>query len=67
MRRTTVSPGAFFEPSAYRRSIAEMFGLLSRDQQREMAARLAIVPVHIHRLANDGLIAHRTLKRVVRR
>src|SRR5262249_39099075 len=48
---------ATFEPSAYRRSIAEMFAGLDRDQQVDLAARVAMLPRHIHRLAGDGLIA----------
>lgn len=46
-----------FEPAAYRKSIADMFGMLPREQQREFAERLSILPRHIHALASNGLIA----------
>jgi len=50
-------PRAAFEPAAYRRSIAEMFGVLDVESQRQMVDRLALLPRHIHRLAIQGLIA----------
>jgi hypothetical protein len=56
---TTVNAAAYFEPAAYRQSIAEMFGVLDADQQRELVDKLALLPRHIHRLANEGLIADR--------
>jgi len=51
-------PRAAFEPAAYRRSIAEMFGVLDVESQRQMVDRLALLPRHIHRLATEGLIAN---------
>jgi hypothetical protein len=57
MSNSTVQPKASFEPGAYRRSIADMFGVLDRDAQREFVDRLAVLPRHIHRLAQQGLIA----------
>ena len=57
MSTRTVRPDATFSPSAYRRSIAELFGVLDLRQQRELAERVAILPRHIHQLARDGLIA----------
>jgi len=50
-------PRVTFEPAAYRRSIAEMFGVLDVESQRQMVDRLALLPRHIHRLATQGLIA----------
>lgn len=50
-------PPAAFEPRAYRQSIAEMFGVLSPDKQRELVDKLAVLPRHIHDMAVKGLIA----------
>ena len=55
-------PRAAFEPAAYRRSIAEMFGVLDVESQRQMVDRLALLPRHIHRLATQGLIADPVFK-----
>ena len=57
MSATTVRPDATFEPSAYRRSIAELFGVLDAGKQRDLAERVALLPRHIHKLASEGLIA----------
>lgn len=57
MSRHTVRSDATFSPSIYRRSIAELFGVLDPREQRELAERVAILPRHIHQLARDGLIA----------
>lgn len=57
MTSRTVRPDATFSPSAYRKSIAEMFGLLDRDQQRDLVDRMTVLPRHIHQLADKGLIA----------
>lgn len=57
MTSRTVRPDATFSPSAYRKSIAEMFGLLDRDQQRALVDRMTVLPRHIHQLADKGLIA----------
>lgn len=57
MSNRTVRSDASFSPSAYRRSITEMFGLLDRDQQRDLADRIAVLPRHIHQMASNGLIA----------
>jgi hypothetical protein len=62
MSTITVKSSASFEPGAYRKSIADMFGVLAPDQQREFVDRLAVLPVHIHRLASDGMIADRTVR-----
>lgn len=56
MSNRTVRSDASFSPSAYRNSIAEMFGLLDRDQQRDLADRIAVLPRHIHQMASNGLI-----------
>ncbi|OYX51782.1 MAG: hypothetical protein B7Y90_00205 [Alphaproteobacteria bacterium 32-64-14] len=57
MSSRTVRSDANFSPAAYRRSIAELFGVLGLREQRELAERVAILPRHIHQLARDGLIA----------
>lgn len=46
-----------FEPAAYRKSIAEMFGALDPAAQRDLAERIAVLPRHIHDMAQKGLIA----------
>jgi hypothetical protein len=46
-----------FEPAAYRKSIAEMFGTLDPAAQRDLADRFAVLPRHIHAMAQKGLIA----------
>lgn len=50
-------PNADFEPAVYRKSIAEVFGALDPQAQRELAERIAVLPRHIHALAQKGLIA----------
>lgn len=45
-----------FEPAAYRKSIAEMFATLDLTAQRDLAERFAVVPRHIHAMAQKGLI-----------
>lgn len=60
----SVRPNADFEPSRYRASIADMFGLLDRKAQTELAEKLAILPRHIHKMATEGLIAAPALARV---
>lgn len=50
-------PSADFEPTAYRKSIAEVFGALDPQAQRDLAERIAVLPRHIHDLAQKGLIA----------
>ena len=57
MSISSVQKRASFQPRAYRRSIADMFGLLEPKAQRELVDSLAILPRHIHRLAQQGLIA----------
>ena len=57
MPTTTVRSDATFEPSAYLKSIADLFGVLDARQQRDLADRVALLPRHIHQLASDGLIA----------
>ena len=57
MLATTVRPDATFEPSTYRRSIADLFGVLDAGKQRDLAERVALLPRHIHKLASEGLIA----------
>lgn len=57
MSNRTVRSDASFSPSAYRKSIAEMFDLLDRDQQRDLVDRIAVLPRHIHQMASNGLIA----------
>ncbi len=59
MTSFAIRPDASFEPAAYRKSIAEMFGVLPPDQQRELIEKLAVLPRHIHSLAQSGLIADR--------
>lgn len=58
-----------FDLAAYRQSISEMFGMLPREQQREVAEQLAILPRHIHALAASGKIVDRlpTVERMQRR
>jgi hypothetical protein len=46
-----------FEPAAYRRTIAEMFSTLDPAGQRDLADRIAVLPRHIHAMAQQGLIA----------
>jgi hypothetical protein len=57
MSNPTVRSDATFEPSQYRRSIAELFGVLDARQQRDLVERIALLPRHIHNLASNGLIA----------
>jgi hypothetical protein len=57
MSTSTVHPNASFNASEYRRSIADMFGVLDREAQRELVEKLAVLPRHIHGLAQQGLIA----------
>lgn len=46
-----------FEPAAYRKAIADMFGSLDANAQRELVDRIAILPRHIHAMATKGEIA----------
>ena len=46
-----------FEPAAYRKAIADMFGSLDIHAQRDLVERIAILPRHIHAMAQKGLIA----------
>jgi hypothetical protein len=48
--------GSAFEPVAYRKAIAEMFGALDTVAQRELAERIAVLPRHIHAMASKGEI-----------
>lgn len=48
---------ANFSPAAYRKSIADMFGALDLSAQRDLVERIAILPRHIHAMANKGEIA----------
>ena len=48
-----------FDLAAYRKSISEMFGTLSPEQQRVVAEQLAVLPRHIHALAASGKIVDR--------
>ncbi|HEV7693551.1 MAG TPA: hypothetical protein VGO52_22140 [Hyphomonadaceae bacterium] len=57
MSATTVRSDATFEPFTYRRSIADLFGVLDAGKQRDLAERVALLPRHIHKLASEGLIA----------
>ncbi len=57
MSTRSVQSNATFSPSDYRRSIAEMFGVLDALQQREHVDKFALLPRHIHKLASSGLIA----------
>ncbi len=57
MSSRTVRSDATFSPSAYRKSIAEMFGVLDARQQRDLIDSFALLPRHIHQLASSGLIA----------
>lgn len=57
MSLSTVRSDATFSPSAYRKSIADMFGVLDARQQRELVEKFAVLPRHIHQLASNGLIA----------
>lgn len=52
----TRADGAF-EPAAYRKSIADMFITLDLAAQRDLADRFAVLPRHIHAMAQKGLIA----------
>jgi hypothetical protein len=52
----TRATGAF-EPAAYRKSIAEMFGTLDQAAQRELVDRFVVLPRHIHAMAQKGQIA----------
>ena len=58
----TVQDKAWFEPTAYRSFVADAFGVLDREAQRAFADRLAVLPRHIHRLAQQGLIADQPKK-----
>lgn len=57
MSTHSVRTDATFSPSDYRRSIAEMFGVLDATQQRDLIEKLALLPRHIHKLASSGQIA----------
>ena len=57
MSSRSVRSDATFSPSAYRKSIAEMFGVLDASQQRDLVDKFALLPRHIHKLASSGLIA----------
>lgn len=57
MSNRSVRSDATFSPSDYRRSIAEMFGVLDARQQRDLVDKFALLPRHIHNLASSGLIA----------
>ena len=46
-----------FEPHAYRKAIADMFGSLDLIAQRELVERIAILPRHSHAMAIKGEIA----------
>lgn len=54
---TTIRSDARFEPSAYRKAIADMFGALDLPAQRDLVERIAILPRHIHSMAVTGQIA----------
>lgn len=56
---TAIRPNASFQPAAYRRCIAEMFGTLPPDAQRDLVEKLGVLPRHIHALAQQGLISDR--------
>ena len=57
MSAHSIRPNATFEPASYRKSIADLFGVLDVREQRDLAERIALLPRHIHSLASDGLIA----------
>ena len=57
MPASSVRSDATFEPSAYLKSIADLFGVLDARQQRDLADKVALLPRHIHQLASNGLIA----------
>ncbi|HOY76280.1 MAG TPA: hypothetical protein PLN33_00655 [Hyphomonadaceae bacterium] len=57
MSTHSVRSDATFSPSIYRKSIADMFGVLDARQQRELVESLALLPRHIHQLASSGQIA----------
>ncbi len=57
MSKSGVRSNATFEPSAYLKSIAEMFAMLDPTQQRELAEKMSNLPRHIHQLASSGQIA----------
>jgi hypothetical protein len=57
MSTPSVRSDATFSPSAYRQSIAEMFGGLDLRQQRALIEGIALLPRHVHKLASSGLIA----------
>lgn len=48
---------ANFSPAAYRKAIADMFGSLDLSAQRDLVDRIAVLPRHIHAMANKGEIA----------
>jgi hypothetical protein len=50
------SRASAFEPVAYRKAIAEMFGALDAGAQRELVERIAVLPRHIHAMASKGEI-----------
>jgi hypothetical protein len=50
------SRSSAFEPVAYRKAIAEMFGALDASAQRELVERIAVLPRHIHAMASKGEI-----------
>jgi hypothetical protein len=45
------------EPAACRKSIAKTVGSVDREAQRDLAERIAILPRHIHAMAQKGMIA----------
>lgn len=45
-----------FEPVAYRKAVAEMFGALDLSAQRDLVDRISILPRHIHAMASKGEI-----------
>lgn len=62
MSAFSIRSDATFSPSDYRRSIAEMFGVLDARQQRDLVDKFAVLPRHIHKLAASGLIAAPSIK-----
>ena len=62
MSTSGIRSDAAFSPSDYRKSIAEMFGVLDARQQRDLAEKFAVLPRHIHKLAASGLIAAPSIK-----
>ena len=57
MSASGIRSDATFSLSDYRKSIAEIFGVLDARQQRDFVDKIALLPRQIHRLAADSLIA----------